>query len=149
MCSPEATRHFFMRDSEHPYVQVEPYTWIQADVVGGRSLMWARQSYRWSPMDFEANLRDGHGVDWPIRYEDIAPWYDHIERSIGVSGQPEGLFQLPDGIFQPPMEMNAVEKHVKGRVESQFPERNGYNRSHGDLDAYVERTSSLSLLRAV
>ena len=119
----EATRHFFMRDSEHPYVQVEPYTWIQADVVGGRSLMWARQSYRWSPMDFEANLRDGHGVDWPIRYEDIAPWYDHIERSIGVSGQPEGLFQLPDGIFQPPMEMNAVEKHVKGRVESQFPER--------------------------
>ena len=119
----EATRHFFMRDSDHPYVQQEPYTWIQADVVGGRSLMWARQSYRWSPMDFEANLRDGHGVDWPIRYADIEPWYDYIERSIGVSGQAEGLPQLPDGIFQPPMEMNAVEKRLKARVEATFPER--------------------------
>lgn len=119
----EATRHFFMKDSEHPYVQDEPYTWIQADVVGGRSLMWARQSYRWAPMDFEANLRDGHGVDWPIRYEDLAPWYDYIERSIGISGQPEGLPHLPDGIFQPPMEMNAVEKRFKTRIEARFPER--------------------------
>ena len=87
----EYTRHFFMQDSEFPYVQVEPYTWIQANVVGGRSLMWGRQSYRFSPMDFEANLEDGHGIDWPIRYEDIAPWYDYVERTIGVSGQPEGL----------------------------------------------------------
>ena len=112
-----------MRDSEHPYVQEEPYTWIQANVVGGRSLMWARQSYRFSPMDFEANLRDGHGVDWPIRYEDLAPWYDYIESSIGVSGQPEGLPHLPDGIFQPPMEMNAVEKMAKARIEASFPKR--------------------------
>lgn len=119
----EATRHYFMRDSEHPYVQEKPYTWIQANVVGGRSLLWARQSYRFSPMDFEANLRDGHGVDWPIRYEDLAPWYDYVERTIGVSGQAEGLPQLPDGIFQPPMEMNAVEKLVKQRIEVAFPER--------------------------
>ncbi|MCY4159313.1 MAG: GMC family oxidoreductase [Bacteroidetes bacterium] len=119
----EATRHFFMRDSEHPYVQEEPYTWIQADVFGGRSLMWARQSYRLSPMDFLANLEDGNGVDWPIRYEDIAPWYDYVERTIGVSGQAEGLPQLPDGIFQKPMEMNAVELMFKKSVESTFPER--------------------------
>lgn len=118
-----ATRHFFMRDSDHPYVQDKPYTWIQADVVGGRSLMWARQSYRFSPMDFEANQEDGHGVDWPIRYEDVAPWYDYIESSIGVSGQPEGLPHLPDGIFQPPMAMNALEKMVKARIEARFPER--------------------------
>lgn len=119
----EATRHYFMRDSEHPYVQEKPYTWIQANVVGGRSLLWARQSYRFSPMDFEANLRDGHGVDWPIRYEDLAPWYDYVERTIGVSGQAERLPQLPDGIFQPPMEMNAVEKLAKRRIEAAFPER--------------------------
>ena len=119
----EATRHFFMRDSEHPYVQEEPYTWIQANVVGGRSLLWARQSYRWSPMDFEANLRDGHGVDWPLRYADLAPWYDYVESTIGVSGQSEGLPHLPDGIFQPPMEMNAVEKVAKVRIEARFPER--------------------------
>ncbi len=119
----EATRHFFINDREHPYVQDEPYTWIQANVVGGRSLLWARQSYRWSPMDFEANLKDGHGVDWPLRYEDLAPWYDYVEQTIGVSGQAEGLPQLPDGQFLPPMEMNAVEKVAKARIEAAFPER--------------------------
>ena len=118
-----ATQHFFMKDREHPYVQEKPYTWIQANVVGGRSLMWARQSYRLSPMDFEANLLDGRGADWPIRYADIAPWYDYVERTIGVSGQAEGLPHLPDGIFQKPMDMNAVEKVLKERVEATFPER--------------------------
>jgi len=119
----EATRHYFMRDSDHPYIQEEPYTWIQANVVGGRSLMWARQSYRLSPMDFLANREDGHGVDWPIRYEDLAPWYDHVERTIGVSGQAEGLSQLPDGVFQKPMEMNIIERMAKSRIESHFSER--------------------------
>ena len=119
----EETRHYFMKDREYPYVQLEPYTWIQANVVGGRSLMWARQSYRLSPMDFEANRVDGHGVDWPIRYEDLAPWYDYVERTIGVSGQAEGLAHLPDGIFQAPMAMNAVEKVLKTKVEAAFPER--------------------------
>jgi len=119
----EATRHFFMRDSEHPYAQEEPYTWIQANVLGGRSLMWARQSYRLSAMDFLSNHEDGNGIDWPIRYEDLSPWYDYVERTIGVSGQVEGLPQLPDGIFQKPMEMNVVEQMFKARVEAQFPER--------------------------
>ena len=118
-----ATQHFFMKDSDYPYIQLQPYTWIQANVVGGRSLMWARQSYRFSPMDFEANRTDGHGVDWPLRYADMAPWYDYVERTIGVSGQAEGLPQLPDGIFQKPMGMNAVEKVLKSRVETAFPER--------------------------
>ena len=118
------TSHFFMRDSEHPYVQKEPYTWIQANVLGGRSLLWARQSYRFSPMDFEANLVDGHGVDWPIRYEDLTPWYDYVEKTIGVSGQAEGLPQLPDGVFQQPMAMNVVEQMFKSSVEINFPERN-------------------------
>lgn len=118
-----ATRHFFMRDSEHPYVEQKPYTWIQADVLGGRSILWARQSYRLSPMDFLSNQKDGNGVDWPIRYEDLAPWYEYVERTIGVSGQTEGLAQLPDGMFQPPMDMNVVEREFKSRVEAQFPER--------------------------
>ena len=119
----EATRHFFLNDRENPYVQEEPYTWIQANVVGGRSLMWARQSYRWSPMDFRANLEDGHGVDWPIRYADLAPWYDYVEQIVGISGQAAGLPQLPDSIFLPPMAMNAVEKVAKARIEAAFPER--------------------------
>ncbi len=119
----EATRHYFLNDRKHPYVQERPYTWIQAGVVGGRSLLWARQAYRWGPQDFLANKVDGHGADWPIRYDDLAPWYDYVERAIGVSGQAEGLPHLPDGIMQPPMEMNAVEEHFKECVESTFPGR--------------------------
>jgi choline dehydrogenase-like flavoprotein len=119
----EYTRHFFAKDSEYPIVEQEPFTWIQPNVVGGRTLLWGRQSYRWGPLDFEANLLDGHGVDWPIRYDDLAPWYDRVERSIGVSGSREGMPQLPDGVFQKAMEMNAVEKHVKRRVEDTFPDR--------------------------
>lgn len=119
----EYTQHYFAEDRVYPIVEEQPFTWIQTDVVGGRSLLWARQSYRLSPMDFTANLEDGHGVDWPIRYDDLAPWYDHIERSIGISGSREGLAQLPDGIFQRPMPMNVVERHVKGRIESAFPGR--------------------------
>ena len=120
----EATLHYYVKDSESPYIEEKPYSWIRAEIVGGRSVLWARQSYRWSPMDFEANARDGVGVDWPIRYEELVPWYEHIERFIGVSGTEEGLPQLPDSIFLPPMEMNAVEKMVKGQIESAFPGRN-------------------------
>ena len=119
----EYTRHYFAKDTEYPIVEETPFTWIQPNIVGGRSLLWARQSYRMSPMDFTANRDDGHGVDWPIRYEDLAPWYDRIERSIGVSGSKEGMPQLPDGIFQKPMEMNAVEKFAKRGIESAFPGR--------------------------
>jgi len=120
----EAGVHFFVKDSEHPYVEEKPFTWIQGDQVGGRSLIWGRQCYRWSDLDFEANLRDGHGVDWPIRYKDIAPWYSYVERHVGVSGERLGLPQLPDGEFQPPMEMNAGEKFVKTGIERAFPGRN-------------------------
>ena len=117
------TRHFFLKDRESPYVEEKPYSWIRADLVGGRSVLWGRQSYRLSPLDFEANALDGEGVDWPIRYEDVAPWYEHVERFIGISGSVENLPQLPDSIFQKPMEMNAVEKVFKQRMEQAFPDR--------------------------
>ncbi|NNF03865.1 MAG: GMC family oxidoreductase, partial [Rhodothermales bacterium] len=119
----EYTRHFLVRDAEAPYHQSRPFDWIQPDVVGGKSVLWARQTYRWSPMDFTANRDDGHGADWPIRYEDIAPWYDLVERTIGVSGSAEGIPHLPDGVFQKPMEMNAAEKVARDRIETSFPGR--------------------------
>lgn len=115
--------HWWVKDTEHPYTEKRRFDWIRGYHVGGRSLMWGRQSYRWSPMDFEANARDGIAVDWPIRYEDVAPWYDHVERFIGVNGKKEGLPQLPDGEFLPPMEMNCVEKEVKKRIEEKFNDR--------------------------
>jgi choline dehydrogenase-like flavoprotein len=119
----ESTKQFFVSDREQPYEEATPFTWIQGNQVGGRSLIWGRQVYRWSDLDFEANLRDGHGVDWPIRYRDIAPWYRYVERHIGVSGERLGLAQLPDGEFLPPMEMNAGEKRVKAGIERAFPGR--------------------------
>ena len=121
----EATQHFFVNDKENPYTTPEdkPFTWIRGYHVGGRSLMWARQVYRWSDLDFGANARDGHGVDWPIRYKEIAPWYDYVEKYIGISGQKEGLSQLPDGQFLPPMEMNCVEQVVRDRVAQAFDDR--------------------------
>ena len=119
----EYTQHLFVRDDENPYEEKQRFDWIRGYHVGGRSLMWARQSYRHSPQDFEANAKEGVGVDWPIRYADLAPWYDYVERFAGVSGRKEGLAQLPDGVFQPPMEFNCVEKDLKARVEARFPER--------------------------
>ena len=119
------TKHFFVNDREHRYETPagKPFSWIRGYHLGGRSLQWHRQSYRWSDLDFGANLADGHGVDWPIRYRDIAPWYDHVETFAGISGSIEGLPQLPDGRFQPPFEMNCVEKDIKQRVEAAFPGR--------------------------
>lgn len=121
----ETTRHFWNNDRENPYAQdpEKPFTWLRADVVGGKSLLWGRQVYRWSDLDFEANKKDGHGNDWPIRYKDIKDWYSYVEKHIGVSGQAENLPQLPDSEFQPPMEMNFVEKIVKKRIESAYPTR--------------------------
>ncbi len=115
--------HFYVNDLENPYHEAQRFDWIRADVVGGRSILWSRQCFRWSDLDFEANLRDGHGVDWPIRYKDIAPWYDYVERFIGVSGNRDGIPHLPDGEFQPAMEMNCVELAVKERVEQRYPDR--------------------------
>lgn len=119
------TQHFWNNDRENPYVQApdKPYNWFRANVVGGRSLMWGRHSYRFCEMDFEANRLDGNGVDWPLRYGDLAPWYSEVERFIGVSGEKRGLSQLPDGEFLPPMALNVVEKAFKARVEKQFADR--------------------------
>ena len=121
----ELTRHFFNNDKKNPYVYnpEKPFKWQRADVLGGRSLLWGRQVYRWSDLDFEANKKDGHGVDWPIRYKDIAPWYSHVEKFIGVSGEKMGLPQLPDGEFQKPMDLNVVEKKLKHSIEENFPGR--------------------------
>ncbi len=121
----EYNYHFFVNDKEHPYQtdEEDPFLWVRGYQVGGRSLTWGRQCYRWSQMDFEANARDGIAVDWPIRYEDIEPWYDYVEEFVGVSGQEEGLPQLPDGNFLPPMDLNCVEQDVKEKIENNFEYR--------------------------
>lgn len=113
---------FFVNDKENPYTMPadKPFLWIRGRQVGGRSIMWGRQSYRWSDLDFEANLKDGIAVDWPIRYADIAPWYDYVEDFIGVSGRAEGLAQLPDGKFLPPMEFTCAEETVRDAVAKHF-----------------------------
>ena len=121
----ESTKHFFVNDTDHPYQTPEnqEYRWIRGYQVGGKSLIWGRQVYRWSDLDFEANAKDGHGIDWPIRYKDIAPWYDHVEKFVGVTGQKEGIPHLPDGQFLPPMEMNCVEKHVREQIKKSYEDR--------------------------
>jgi choline dehydrogenase-like flavoprotein len=119
----EDNKHFYINDQENPYEETKRFDWIRGDIVGGRSLLWARACYRWSDLDFEANAKDGHGVDWPIRYKDIAPWYDYVESFIGVSGNRDGIDVIPDGQFQPPFEMNCVEKHFKQQVEKKFADR--------------------------
>ncbi|MEC3879890.1 GMC family oxidoreductase [Parapedobacter sp. 10938] len=112
----ESTKHFYVADDEHPYHQVKPFSWFRGYQVGGRSLIWGRQCYRLSDLDFEANSRDGHGVDWPIRYADLSPWYDYVESFVGISGKAENLPQLPDGIFLPPMELNCVEDYLADHI---------------------------------
>ena len=116
----EAKQHF-AKDTTHPYEEAKPFTWIQGDQVGGKSLIWGRQVYRWSDLDFEANAREGIGVDWPIRYADVAPWYDYVEMFVGISGQAEGLPQLPDGKFLKPMALNCAEQLVKDAVARGWP----------------------------
>jgi choline dehydrogenase-like flavoprotein len=114
---------FFVNDKEHPYLQKKPFNWVRGYQVGGRSLTWGRQCYRYSDLDFEANVKDGIAVDWPIRYKDLAPWYDYVETYIGISGKMEGCSQLPDGVFLPPMEMNCIEDHFSQQVRSHYPGR--------------------------
>src|SRR6187549_1077317 len=116
-------KHFYINDLENPYHERKRFDWVRGDVVGGRSLLWGRACWRWSDLDFEENIKDVHGIDWPVRYKDIAPWYDYVESFIGVLGQAEGISHLPDGKFMPPMEMNCVEKDFKTKVESNFPGR--------------------------
>jgi choline dehydrogenase-like flavoprotein len=119
----EATKQFFVSDKEHPYIQEKPFLWIRGYQVGGRSLTWGRQCYRLSDLDFEANAKEGIAVDWPIRYKDLAPWYDYVENFVGISGKQEGLAQLPDGQFLPPMEMNCIEEHFSGKIRELYKDR--------------------------
>ncbi|TWF42847.1 choline dehydrogenase-like flavoprotein [Chitinophaga polysaccharea] len=119
----EFNADYWLKDSDSPYKEEKRFDWMRPDIVGGRSIMWGRGSLRLSDLDFEANAKDGIGIDWPIRYKDLAPWYDHVEAFAGISGQKEGIPHLPDGVFQPPMEMNCFEKQVKGRIEATFPGR--------------------------
>jgi len=119
----ESTVHFFVKDNEHPYVQEKPFDWIRGYQVGGKSLLWARQTQRWSQYEFEAPARDGFAVDWPIRYEDIAPWYSHVEKFAGISGNKDGVPNLPDGEFLPPWELNCVEKHIGQKLKEHYTDR--------------------------
>lgn len=119
----EDNKHLINKDDEYPYNEDERFDWIRGHHVGGRSLMWGRQCYRWSDIDFEANAKEGVGVDWPIRYADIAPWYDYVETFVGVSGQAEGLKQVPDGVFLKPFPLNCVEQKFREAVAETYPDR--------------------------
>jgi len=117
----EGTLSMFANEQDNPYLEPKPFAWIRGYHVGGRSLLWGRQSYRLPPMDFEANAKEGIGVDWPIRYDDLAPWYDHVERFAGIAGTREGLDDvLPDGQFLPPIPLNIVERDVAARIQRAF-----------------------------
>ena len=116
----EPIMDYWVKEKDSPYVEVKPFAWWRSYQMGGRSILWGRQSYRWSDIDFEANAKEGIAIDWPIRYKDIAPWYDHAETFAGISGSKEGLPQLPDGKFLPPMDMNIVEQTVAGRIKQHY-----------------------------
>jgi choline dehydrogenase-like flavoprotein len=116
----ESVMDSWVNEEESPYTEVKPFTWWRSYQLGGRSLLWGRQSYRLSDLDFEANAKDGVAIDWPIRYKDMAPWYDYVEKFAGISGSKEGLAHLPDGHFLPPMDLNCVEKDVAARIKAKF-----------------------------
>lgn len=119
----EDNKHFFNKDSDTPYSETKRFDWIRGNQVGGRSLIWGKQCYRWSDLDFEANAKEGIAVDWPIRYKDIENWYTYVEKFAGISGEKLGLSHLPDGHYLPPMELNCLEKHVRERIEKTFKGR--------------------------
>jgi len=116
----EMNYSWWANDKDNPYTEIKRFDWFRGYHVGGRSLMWGRQSYRWSDFDFEANAKDGYGVDWPIRYKDLEAWYSYAEKFAGISGSKENLPQLPDGDFMPPMELNCVEKDVAARIKEHY-----------------------------
>jgi choline dehydrogenase-like flavoprotein len=119
----EDSLHFFVKDKEHPYIQEKPFDWIRGYQVGGKSLLWARQTQRWSDFDFEGPDRDGFAVDWPIRYKDIAPWYTHVEKFVGISGNKDNIPQLPDGDFLPAYPLNKIEEYFKVKLEGSYKDR--------------------------
>lgn len=117
------TAHFFIRDQDHPYIQEQPFDWIRGYQVGGKSLTWGRACQRWSDFEFTAPQRFGYGIDWPIRYADIAPWYAHVEKFIGVCGHADGIEAMPDGEFLPPFQLNCVETAIKESIQKHYPDR--------------------------
>jgi choline dehydrogenase-like flavoprotein len=123
-------------EKENPYTETKPFSWFRGYHVGGRSLLWGRHSYRWNKWDFEANLKDGHGVDWPIRYDDLAPWYSHAEKFAGIQGSKEGLEVLPDGEFMPPIDLNIVEKDIAAKIKSYYK---------GSRHMFVGRTANITV----
>jgi len=131
----EMNLNYWTNEKDCPYTETKRFDWYRGYHVGGRSLMWGRQSYRWSDLDFGANAKDGHGVDWPIRYKDIAPWYDHVEKFAGISGSKEGLAHLPDGQFQPGMELNCVEKDVAAKLKAYYK---------GDRHLFIGRVANIT-----
>ncbi|HVI46652.1 MAG TPA: GMC family oxidoreductase [Chitinophaga sp.] len=114
------TSQYWVIDPEHPYQQIKPFNWYRGYHLGGRGVTWTRQCYRWSPMDFEANAKDGCGTDWPIRYRELEPWYDHVETCIGISGRNDRLPQVPDSIYTSMMEMDPVERYFSDRVQASY-----------------------------
>jgi choline dehydrogenase-like flavoprotein len=119
----EDAMHFFVKDTDHPYVQERPFDWIRGYQVGGKSIMWARQTQRWSDFDFEGPARDGYATDWPIRYKDLASWYSYVEKFVGISGNKDGLPQLPDGEFLPPLELTCVETYFADFARKNYKDR--------------------------
>ncbi|KAA6438380.1 GMC family oxidoreductase [Dyadobacter flavalbus] len=119
----EATAHFFIRDKDHPYVQEKPFDWIRGYQVGGKSLTWGRATQRWSDFEFSAPARFGYGLDWPIRYADVAPWYSHVEKFIGICGSKDGIEAMPDGEFLPPFDFNCVESAIQQSIRKNYPDR--------------------------
>ena len=120
----ETSEHFFVKDHQHPYIQEKPFDWIRGYQVGGKSLLWARATQRWSKYDFEGPARDGFAVPWPITYDELAPWYSHVEKFAGISGNKDGLDTLPDGEFLPPWELNCVEKEMQAKINASYKDRN-------------------------
>jgi choline dehydrogenase-like flavoprotein len=131
----EAVIDAWTNEKDCPYTEVKPFTWWRSYRMGGRSTLWGRQSYRWSEMDFEANAKEGVGIDWPIRYRDIAPWYDYVEKFAGISGSKEGLPQLPDGQFLPPIDLNCVEKDIAARIKQHY---------NGNRHLFIGRVANLT-----
>lgn len=119
----ESTQHFFIKDKDHPYEQEKPFDWIRGYQVGGKSLIWGRACPRWSPQEFISPARDGYGIEWPIGYDDVAPWYSHVEKFVGICGNKDGLESMPDGEYLPPFEFNCVEKDLSQKISEHYTDR--------------------------
>ncbi|MBI5914599.1 MAG: GMC family oxidoreductase, partial [Bacteroidetes bacterium] len=119
----EDTAHFFVKDADHPYVQEKPFDWVRGYQVGGKSLIWGRACQRWSQSEFESPGKYGYGIEWPVGYADMAPWYSHVEKFIGVCGKRDGVDSMPDGEYLPPFDFNCVEQHMSDTIRQHWPDR--------------------------